>query len=1119
MKKILAATTLCAFLASLFLMGCLYAEERGNSQLPPIIKSYKDISDITDKEKNDIKELQSKFGRNGFVYGMPKSTEAFIKGTDKSSSLDGEIGGFSVLFCDWLTELFDIPFTTKHYELSELLSGLENNNIDFTGELTSTEERRKDYYMTDTIAARILKYYFITGREPSTKTLKSRLPKYCFIKGTNSINTVTDALGSDKFEAVFIERIDQVYKKLKKKEIDAFFYTNPAEEHFDQYPDVSAKDFFPVSYRPVSLSTRNEQYQSIISIVDKALKNGAANHLTNLYVKGHHEYQKNKIFSQLTEAEKKYLQDNRLIPYVAEHYNYPISFYNTYENEWQGIFFEVLNEIEDLTGLSFQCINDKNMSRTELHELLESGKASIIPELVYSKEREGRFIWSDNVILSDNYALLSKNNFHNVSIIDISSERIGLINDTVYSEAFKRWFPDYNNYIEYENADKACEALEQGTVDLIMASQRQLLTLTHYYELSGYKANLIFDFSAETVLGFNKDETVLRSIIDKALALINTEDIVKKWVANPYDYGKKVAEARLPWFIGTSILFFCVALLVFVLLLFKHREKTNLKKQVDIRTRELIEVKNDLEDAVEKAHAASKAKSAFLANMSHEIRTPMNSIIGMMTIGKTADSTERMIRYFNKIGEASLHLLGVINDILDMSKIEAGKFELMSAEFNFEKMIKRVVNIINFRVNEKRQKFTVNFDPNIPEYIIGDSQRLAQVITNLLGNAVKFTPEEGTVNLDARCLSDDEYYTGDGMCSIQITVSDTGIGISEEQQESMFNPFTQVSSIATRKFGGSGLGLAISRDIIKMMDGKLQVRSKIGEGSVFSFIITAPKCKDRKQRHIDWGRLRILAIDNDQGVLEYFKKIVQRLGAYCDVSLNASDGMELIRQNGTYDLYFVDWKMPDVSGIEFAKKIQAERFLSEESAIIMMSSYDWSDVVIEAEEAGVNKFLSKPLFPSDISDIISEYLGTEQVETHTLPLPSTVKGAFSGHSILFAEDNYMNREVLVDQLAPTMINIDCVENGADAVRAFEEAYDKYDLIIMDIQMPEMSGFDAARKIRSLEIDEAKTIPIIALTANVFTEDVEECFKAGMNGHFSKPFNINEVFFELQKYLK
>jgi signal transduction histidine kinase/CheY-like chemotaxis protein len=400
-----------------------------------------------------------------------------------------------------------------------------------------------------------------------------------------------------------------------------------------------------------------------------------------------------------------------------------------------------------------------------------------------------------------------------------------------------------------------------------------------------------------------------------------------------------------------------------------------------------------LQTALEKSQAASLAKTNFLSNMSHEIRTPMNAIIGMTMIGKTAGDLEKKDYAFGKIEGAANHLLGIINDILEMSKIEAGKFELFTVEFNLEKLLQKVINIISYPLNEKRQEFTMYLDKEIPQFLIGDDQRLAQIITNLLSNANKFTPEGGLIHLGVNLEnSQNDIYT------LKFSVKDTGIGISSEQKERLFTSFEQAEKSTSRKFGGTGLGLAISKRIVELMNGTIWIESELGYGAEFFFTIKIKGVKDRN---------------------------------------------------------------------------------------------------IKADS------------PQDTVD--------KSVHCETFP----------GRRILLAEDVEINREIVIELLSPLQLEIDCAVNGIEAVQKFTSQGGKYDLIFMDLQMPEMDGFEAARRIREFETQSLpaasgnprKQVPIIAMTANVFREDIEKCLEAGMNDHVGKPLDIDDILKKLKTYLK
>ncbi|MDR0760501.1 MAG: response regulator, partial [Treponema sp.] len=535
------------------------------------------------------------------------------------------------------------------------------------------------------------------------------------------------------------------------------------------------------------------------------------------------------------------------------------------------------------------------------------------------------------------------------------------------------------------------------------------------------------------------------------------------------------------------------------------------------------EMTASLIQAREEALSSARAKSEFLANMSHEMRTPMNAITGMTMIAKSSADIEQKNYCLKKIEDASTHLLGVINDILDMSKIEANKFELSPENFNFEKILQKVVTVVSLKIDEKGQNLHVHIDPNIPRFLFGDDQHLAQVMANLLSNAVKFTPNQGTIRLDTH-LEDEQ----DGICAIQVKVTDTGIGITEEQKGRLFNSFEQADSGTARKFGGTGLGLAISKRIVEMMEGRIWVESEPGKGSSFIFTVKLKHGRDEQEGflepEVNWKNLRTMIVDDDPDICEYFKLIAKRFNFSCISVQNGEEALNVINETGPYDIYFIDWNMPGMNGIELSRKIKEQN--SRNAVVIMISAAEWYTIEKEARKAGVDKFLSKPLFPSVIANAINECIGVsrpgaENAETTKPP------DDFTGRRVLLAEDVEINREIVLNLLEPTGLKIDCAENGLQAVEMFKAAPEAYDIIFMDVQMPEMDGYEATRQIRKFEasiqnskkndpgqefpnespqcvLNHPTRVPIIAMTANVFKEDIQQSRDSGMNGHIGKP---------------
>ena len=1232
-KRTICAALACIFLIALF-SGCEnLADKQVSKSLEHTYTSLQDIPGVTDAEIEAIEALREK--GVSFVYGALHSTEAF-------PDENGEISGFTAMVCDWMTELFGIPFVTSLYEWDDLLAGLESGDVDFSGDLTATESRmnpadpdQKPYYMTDTIAERSVKIMRLEGSKSLFEIAEVRPLKYAFLNDTTTAEDVP-ALAQEKIESVLVGGYEEAYELLKSGVIDGFIDEGPGEAGFDDYGDVTAEEFFPLIYSPVSLATQNPELRPIIAVVQKILADGGNRYLTELYNLGEREYVKHKFQVQLTDEERAYIFESPTVKFAAEYDNYPNSFYNTHENEWQGIAFDVLKEVKGLTGLSFDVVNDRDMEWPDLLPMLEDGRASMISELIWSQDREGLFLWPETSILTDYYALLSKTEYRNINVNEILYANVGLQDGTAYEELFKRWFPNHLNTLEYVNLFDAVDALERGEIDLLMASQKLLLIITNYNELPGYKANIIFDRSFESTFGFNKDETVLCSIIEKALRLIDTKTVSEQWTRRTFDYRNKLVEAQRPWFIGVSILFLFVMALLIALFLKNRNAGKKLEKLVQSRTAELeletatlkslfdslpefvfckdlnlkytrcnkkmedyfgiietdligkddgeglgvpeemvrlcnesdrallnngnmivseevvpgvdgvmtlcetvkvpifkggaivglIGVSRDITDrknaeealkkALEDATAASRAKSAFLSNMSHEIRTPMNAIIGMTSIAESTDDIERKDYAIDKIKDASNHLLGVINDILDMSKIESGKFELSDTEFSFEKMLQRVANVVNYKIAEKRQKFKIYVDRDIPEFLVGDDQRLAQVITNLVGNAVKFTPNEGVIRIGT-------YYLGenDGFCDIKITVTDTGIGISPEQQTRLFQSFQQADSSTSRKFGGTGLGLTISKGIVEMMGGDIWIESELGKGATFAFTVKVKRGdideKELMGYGLNWSDIRILVADNDADTMAFFKKITGEFGAQCDTVLNGREALRLIEQNGICNIYFIGWELPDMNGFELVKALREMDPSGDKSTIAMFSDVNaFETFEKDAKEMGVDIFATKPLFPSNIIDTTNEILGLKK---HTEVIAEETEAVFDGRCILLAEDVEINREIVLSMFETTLLKIDCAVNGREAVEMFSAAPGKYDMIFMDVQMPEMDGYEATSTIRALDVPRGKNVPIIAMTANVFKEDVEKCLASGMNDHIGKPIDFDEVMKVLSRYLK
>ncbi|MDR0375602.1 MAG: PAS domain-containing protein [Treponema sp.] len=519
----------------------------------------------------------------------------------------------------------------------------------------------------------------------------------------------------------------------------------------------------------------------------------------------------------------------------------------------------------------------------------------------------------------------------------------------------------------------------------------------------------------------------------------------------------------------------------------------------------------------EEAISASKAKTDFLSRMSHEIRTPMNAIIGMTTIAKKATDTNRLQYCLDRIDMASKQLLGLINDILDMSKIEANKLEIVAKEFDFEKMIQNTITVMRVKFEEKHQKLVVDFDSLFTRAIVGDELRFSQVLLNLLSNANKFTPEHGTIAIKIIHTPIDDTHV-----NLHVEVSDNGIGISPEQQDKLFQSFEQADNSITRKFGGTGLGLALCKKILQLMDGDIWIESEFGKGTTFIFELALPYGADSLQETtLKPSGIKALVIDDSQDALEYFAHILSTFSIPCDTALSGAKGIELAKKNyesgDAYNIVFVDWQLPNGNGADVSHEIQ---LIDKNAALVLMSVADWPDIEKSiSPEITIEHFLQKPALPSTVYDTIVNLLNHKGIAEQKTPVNVDLTGKLEGKRLLVVEDIEINQEILSSILEETLASLEFANNGIQAVDKFKEKGEQYDLILMDMQMPELDGLGATEQIRALGTDIAANIPIIAMTANAFNEDINACLAAGMNGHLAKPIDVSELMRTLARYLR
>ena len=522
----------------------------------------------------------------------------------------------------------------------------------------------------------------------------------------------------------------------------------------------------------------------------------------------------------------------------------------------------------------------------------------------------------------------------------------------------------------------------------------------------------------------------------------------------------------------------------------------------------------ELKDARQKAVESSKAKSEFLANMSHDIRTPMNAIVGMTAIATAhIDDQKQVQNCLRKITLSSKHLLGLINDVLDMSKIESGKLTLTTEQISLKEVVEGIVNIMQPQVKAKRQTFDIHVENILTENIWCDGVRLNQVLLNLLSNSTKYTPEGGAIQLS---LSEEKSPKGENYIRIHVKVKDNGIGMSSDFLKRICEPYSRADGVRVSKTQGTGLGMAITKYIVDAMEGSLNITSELDKGTEVSLTFDFEKAVEQEMDMVlpSWN---MLVVDDDELLCRTAIDTLKAIGINADWVLSGEKAIELVTQHhqkrDDYQIILLDWKLPGMNGIQVAKEIR--RNLGDEVSILLISAYDWSEFEAEAREAGISGFISKPLFKSTLYHALRQYMDAETENDQTLNHNIDL----SGRRILLAEDNELNWEVAKELLSDLGVELDWAEDGQICLDKFQRSPEGYyDAILMDIRMPHMTGYEATKAIRGLNHPNALSVPIIAMSADAFSDDIQHCLECGMNAHIAKPIDVIELTRILKRFL-
>ncbi|MCM1181475.1 MAG: response regulator [Clostridium sp.] len=813
-----------------------------------------------------------------------------------------------------------------------------------------------------------------------------------------------------------------------------------------------------------------------------------------------------KYYSQaslqaLTEREEQWLTGKNSLKFGYTRHHLPFSDQDEDGNPI-GLAGEMIRQLKEFTGLEVVPVCFEYVA--DLEDALKNNTVDVgFPMYSDSWLAENKGLRQTEPVVTERMMIIYHGEYTDdiTSSIAVSKTSLGL----------REYVP--NNYpsstiMEYENFNEAIEAVHSNQAKCIIGYSSILQRV-----LSGYdgadELNISYpDKSEELCLLVNQDNSILAIILDKMINQINSEVITGTLmryasIARPeptfMDFFKQYAYL----FAIVLIVFFAVLALTFAYYI----------KKSHAYNRQQAQMQDSLQNALEMADTANKAKTNFLSSMSHDIRTPMNAIVGMTDIAKKhTDDKEKLNDCLDKITLSSQHLLTLINDVLDISKIESGKLTLSPINFSLRRTVENLVNIVCPMIKSRDQEFDVHIHSVDSEILYGDELRVSQVFINILSNAVKYTPDGGKIILDLY-----EERTKEQTVQLTYIVSDNGIGMNREYMEHMFDAFTRADDSRTNKIQGTGLGLAIVKQMVMLMNGTIDCKSEPDKGTTFTVKLELPIGED-DDRVYTLPPVDILLVDDDETFLAITEDVVEEMGAKAETASCGEKALELVKarheMGNDYAVALVDWKMPEMSGGQTVRAIRD--IVGKNTSIILVTAYDWSDIEEEAKNSGADGFICKPLFKSYLSEKIKHVLNMDEESS---AITEAGNDDLKGLNVLIAEDNDINWEVANELLGMYGVITYHADNGKIACEMMQNAEDgEYDLILMDIQMPVMNGREATKEIRKSPRDYVKNIPIIAMTADAFAEDIAACLDAGMDGHVAKPLDMDKLCQEIRRVL-
>mgnify|MGYP003001529454 CR=1 FL=1 len=1013
-------------------------------------------------------------------------------GYELLETLSGYTGWqFEYVTCDW----------------SDCFEKLKNGEIDIMGDISYTEGRTEEMLFSDEPMGEEKDYLYadLSRADISAsdyKTLNGK--KIGVLMGTEP--EVMLAEWEEKYglktEHVNISNNEDVKQKLANHEIDCFV---SLEESFWAERGISTITRVGESGIYYAINKNRPDIKEELDDAMRALDEAVPFYTADLYKR----YFSMDYTPILTGEEKAWLKEHGVIRMGFLTGDSGVSTFDPATGEFTGVITDYIQFAADCLGnqeLEFQLVG-YDSKEAEL-DALKSGEIDMIfhcdqnPNLA----EEYHFACTNTTWTSNLMAVTNKQHFNenNVNRIAVPQNKLSLKKYLAF------YYPQWE-IVDCDTQEDAARLVKDGQADCFVTGISSENKYSKKY--SFYSVPLVNP--VRSCFAVNSGNRSLLSILNKTIKAMPVNMLAGALAM----YKSSARKVTLSDFIKDnffkvmliSSIAVAVVLLTILMLLQKARKAEAAARKAASDTQEL---NAKLQVAVEKAESANRAKSTFLSNMSHDIRTPMNAIIGFTTLAlSNIDDTDRVKDYLGKTLASSNHLLSLINDVLDMSRIESGKIHLEEVEVNLSDVLHDLKTIVSGQIYAKQLKLYMDAMDVTDEDVYCDKTRLNQILLNLLSNAIKFTPAGGTVSVRVRQLAGQARGCG----QYEFRIKDNGIGMSQEFAQKIFEPFERERTSTVSRIQGTGLGMAITKNIVDMMGGTIEVQTAQGKGTEFT--VCVPMRAQTEQRPVEkiteLEGLKALVVDDDFNTCDSVTKMLVKVGMRAEWTLSGKEAVLRARQSiemsDVYHAYIIDWRLPDMNGIEVTRQI---RSLNDDTPIIILTAYDWADIEVEAKAAGVTAFCAKPLFMSELRRILAEpFLPAEAAEQ------TEKKADFAGKRLLVVEDNALNREIAVTMLEEGGFEVDTAENGKVAVdKVRESAPGYYGLVLMDIQMPIMDGYAAARAIRALPDAEKAGLPIVAMTANAFDEDRQNAEKAGMNGHLSKPFDMQQLLTMLREKL-